>query len=365
MRRTLPHSRPRTVAARRRSTLVAGAALALAVAAAPSLSRADDKPVRWRMQSWFPSGAPHAGSTGKDIETKLDRLSGGRFRVQFYEPGALIPPNQCFEAVGKGSVQACWSTPAYWYGDEPALALFSAAPFGMDWPGLMAWFYHGGGEELYDELYARHNIKGLACGGMIPEASGWFRKEIASVDDLDGLRLRFLGLGALVMEKMGASTMLLPGGELYAALERGVIDATEFAAPSVDKALGLNEVASYYYFPGWHQPATIYDLMINKDAWEALSDQQQAMVEYVCGDNVRDAIALGESLQADVLTEFEEKGVNLRRWSPEILAALESTWEEVAVEESEKNEDFATVWTSMREFQQKYAKWAELGYLDR
>ena len=341
-------------------------AAALVFASASSVAHAaDDKPVRWRMQSWFPSGAPHAGSTGKDIETKLDRLSGGRFRVQFFEPGALIPPNQCFEAVGRGSVQACWSTPAYWYGEEPALALFSAAPFGMDWPGLMAWFYHGGGEELYDELYARHGIKGLACGGMIPEASGWFREEIESVADLEGLRLRFLGLGALVMEKMGASTMLLPGGELYAALERGVIDATEFAAPSVDKALGLNEVASYYYFPGWHQPATIYDLMINREAWDALSDQQQAMVEYVCGDNVRDAIALGESLQSDVLTEFESKGVNLRRWSPEILETLAAAWEEVASEESAKNADFAKVWTSLSEFQAKYAKWAELGYLDR
>ena len=350
---------------RRTPTCLALAAGALVGLGTLAPVQAQDEPVRWRMQSWFPSAAPHAGSSGKDIETKLDRLSGGRFRVQFYEPGALIPPNQCFEAVGRGSIQACWSTPAYWYGDEPALALFSAAPFGMDWPGLMAWFYHGGGQEMYDELYARHNIHALPCGGMIPEASGWFREEIETVDDLSGLRLRFLGLGALVMEKMGASTMLLPGGELYAALERGVIDATEFAAPSVDQALGLNEVASYYYFPGWHQPATLYDLMINKDAWDGLSDQQQAMVEYVCGDNVRDAIALGESLQAGVLEEFEAKGVNIRTWSPEILAALEEAWQEVAEEESTKNEDFAAVWASMRDFQLEHARWADLGYLDR
>lgn len=330
-----------------------------------SMAPADDGPVRWRMQSWFPSGAPHAGSSGKDIGTKLDRLSGGSFRVQFYEPGALIPPNQCLEAVGRGSVQACWSTPAYWYGDEPALALYSAAPFGMDWPGLMAWFYHGGGQQMYDTLYARHNVKAMPCGGMIPEASGWFRKEVNSVEDFQGMRMRFLGLGALVLEKMGVSTMLLPGGELYAALERGVIDATEFAAPSVDKALGLNEVASFYYFPGWHQPATLYDFMINKDEWEALSDQQQAMVEYVCGDNVRDAIALGESLQSGVLAEFEAKGVELRRWSPEILATLETAWEEVAQEESAKNADFAEVWTSMETFQEEYQTWSDIGYLDR
>lgn len=326
---------------------------------------AEDKPVRWRMQSWFPSAAPHAGSSGKDIGTKLERLSGGSFRVQFYEPGALIPPNQCLEAVGRGSVQGCWSTPAYWYGDEPALALYSAAPFGMDWPGLMAWFYHGGGQEMYDELYARHNVKAMPCGGMIPEASGWFRKEVNSVEDFQGMRMRFLGLGALVLEKMGVSTMLLPGGELYAALERGVIDATEFAAPSVDKALGLNEVAQFYYFPGWHQPATLYDFMMNLDAWNGLSEQQQAMVEYVCGDNVRDAIALGESLQTGVLKEFEAKGVQVREWSPEILAALETAWAEVAKEESAKNEDFDKVWSSMKAFQDDYATWRDIGYLPR
>lgn len=329
------------------------------------IAAADDKPVRWRMQSWFPSAAPHAGSSGKDIGTKLDRLSGGAFKVQFYEPGALIPPNQCLEAVGRNSVQACWSTPAYWYGDEPALSLYSAAPFGMDWPGLMAWFYHGGGQEMYDTLYAKHNVKAMPCGGMIPEASGWFRKEVNTIEDFQGMRIRFLGLGALVLEQVGVSTMLLPGGELYAALERGVIDATEFAAPSVDKALGLNEVAQYYYFPGWHQPATLYDFMMNLDEWNGLSEQQQAMVEYVCGDNVRDAIALGESLQTGVLKEFEDKGVQIREWAPEILAALKTVWEKIAEEESAKNEDFKQVWTSMKAFQDDYKTWLDIGYLTR
>lgn len=328
-------------------------------------AQADESPVRWRMQSWFPSAAPHAGSSGKDIETKLDRLSGGAFQVRFYEPGALIPPNQCLEAVGRGSVQACWSTPAYWYGEEPALALFSAAPFGMDWPGLMAWFYHGGGQEIFDDLYARHNIHAMPCGGMIAEASGWFREEVNAVEDFDGMRMRFLGLGALVLEKLGVSTMLLPGGELYAALERNVIDATEFAAPSVDRALGLNEVAQYYYFPGWHQPATIYDLMINKDAWDGLSDRQQAMVEYVCGDNVRDAIALGESMQFAALEEFKAAGVEIREWTPEILDELQTAWTEVAAEESAKNADFARVWESMQTFEAQHEIWAEIGHLDR
>lgn len=345
--------------------LVGMVALGVGLVMLSAPSHAADETVRWRMQSWFPSKAPHAGTTGKDIETKLNRLSGGKFRVQFFEPGALIPPNQCFEAVGKGSVQACWSTPAYWYGDEPALSLFSAAPFGMDWPGLMAWFYHGGGKQIFEELYAKHNIYSLPCGGMIPEASGWFKKEINSVEDFKGLRIRFLGLGALVLEELGASTMLLGAADLYPSLERGVIDATEFAAPSVDKALGLHEIVKYYYFPGWHQPATIYDLMINLDAWKALSDQQKAMVEYVCGDNVREAIALGESMQPDALDFFKTKGVEIRQWSPEILGKLEETWGTVVKREADKNPDFAKTWESMQAFRSRYAEWLKIGYLKR
>jgi len=346
-------------------TIFALATIGVGAALSTLPAEAADSPVRWKMQSWFPSKAPHAGSTGKDIETKLERLSGGTFKVRFHEPGALIPPNQCFEAVGKGSVQACWSTPAYWYGDEPALSLFSAAPFGMDWPGLMAWFYYGGGKEIYEELYAKHNMYALPCGGMIPEASGWFKKEIKTVDDFKGLRIRFLGLGALVLEELGASTMLLGAADLYPSLERGVIDATEFAAPSVDKALGLHEIVKYYYFPGWHQVATIYDLMINLDAWKALSDQQKAMVEMVCGDNVRQAIAQGESMQPESLDFFKQKGVEIRQWSPEILAELEKAWTRVASRESEKNADFKRTWDSMQAFRARYADWQSIGYLKR
>ncbi|MGH6662238.1 MAG: TRAP transporter substrate-binding protein, partial [Rhodospirillales bacterium] len=279
---------------------VAVAALAgVIVAGLASATFAADKPVRWKMQSWFPSRVPHAGTTGKDIETKINRVSGGNFRIQFFEPKALIPPPECFEAVKRGSVDACWSTPGYWYGQEPTFALFSSAPFGMDWPGLLAWFYQHGGRQIYEKLYNKYNMHAMPCGGMIPEASGWFKKEIKSVDDFKGLKMRFLPLGALAMDKLGVSTQMLAGGDVLPALQLGTIDAAEFAAPSVDRGLGLHQAAKYYYFPGWHQPATLYDIMINLDRWKALSDSQKAMLEHVCGDNIRQAISEGESLQPD------------------------------------------------------------------
>jgi len=161
-------------------------------------------------------------------------VSGGTFRIKFFEPNALIPAKGCFDAVGEGSVDACWSTTGFWYGKEPALAMFTAVPFGPAAGEYLAWFYFGGGEELMDEIYAKHGLKSVQCGIIAPEASGWFRKEINTLDDLKGLKMRFYGLGAKVMEKLGVSTQLTAGGDIFRALERGSIDATEFSMPVID-----------------------------------------------------------------------------------------------------------------------------------
>lgn len=342
-----------------------GAAALFVASFLATTANAQDKTVRWKMQSWFPSGTPHAGKTGKDIEIKINRVSGGTFRIQFFEPKALIPPPECFEAVKRGSVDACWSTPGYWYGQEPTFALFSSAPFGMDWPGLMAWFYQHGGRQIYEKLYNKYNMHAMPCGGMIPEASGWFKKEIKSIDEFKGLKMRFLPLGSLVMDKLGVSTQLLAGGDVLPALQLGTIDAAEFAAPSVDRGLGLHQAAKYYYFPGWHQPATLYDIMINLDRWKALSESQKAMLEMVCGDNIRQAIAEGESMQPDVLADFESKGVQIRRWPPDILKAIEKAWREVAAELSAKDATFKEAYESMQAWEKKYQRWLKLGYLER
>ena len=205
----------------------------------------------------------------------------------------------------------------------------------------------------------------LACGGMIPEASGWFKDEMNSVDQFKGLKMRYLGLGALVLDELGASTQLLAGGDIFPALELGTIDATEFAAPSVDWNLGFWQIVKNYYFPGWHQPATIYDIMINLDRWNALSDAQQAQLEMVCGDNIRQAIALGESMQPDALAMHKSKGVQVHRWSPEILKTLEETWRNVAADLSAKDATFKETYESLTNWQEKYQVWLDLGYLDR
>jgi TRAP-type mannitol/chloroaromatic compound transport system substrate-binding protein len=328
--------------------------------ALPQPGAAQDKTVRMSMQSWFPGNLPHAGSTGKDIERKVAKATNNTVRIRFYEPGALVPPAECFDAVASGSLDACWSTPAYWHGKNPAFSIFSAVPFGPNWPELIAWFYKGGGKEIYDGLYNKANIQAMPCGGMIPEASGWFKKEIKSLDDMKGLKMRILGLGGAVLQKLGVSTQLLAGGDIYPALELGSIDATEFAAPSVDRVLGFHEVAKFYYFPGWHQPATFYDLMMNLDRWKALSETQRFQIEMVCGDNLRQVIAEGESIQGETLEFFKSKGVQIRRWPPEMLEQYRKAWHEVAADYSAKNETFKAAWSSQQKFRDNYKTWREL-----
>lgn len=337
------------------------ATLALALAS-PALAEIDS--LNWDMQSTYPGSLTQLGTLGKEIEARLAAISGGEIQVKFQEPGAIVPALEAFDAVSSGAVQAGWSTPGYWTGKDTALALFAAVPFGPSAGEYYAWMKFGGGQELMDEIYGAYNIKSLICAVIAPEASGWFRNEITSVDDLRGLKMRFFGLGARAMEKLGVSTQLLAGGDIFPALELGTIDATEFSMPAIDYNLGFYQVAKHYYFPGWHQQSTLFDLMMNKDEWDALSDQTKAIFETVCEANVAYGLAEGEAIQSEALQKIEAEGVTIHTWPPEILDAMRAAWDEVVAEETASNPNFAKVWESLSQFRESYAKWKEIGYLD-
>ena len=322
------------------------------------------KKVRWKMASTFPGSLTQLGTSGVRFQNQISKVSGKNIQIKFFEPGALVPALEVFDAVSSGSVDAGWSTPGYWAGKVPALPLFAAVPFGPSAQEYMAWIYYGGGKQLFEEIYAKHNIKGIFCGVIPPEASGWFRKEIKSIQDLKGMKMRFFGLGAKVMEKIGVSTQLIAGGDIFPALELGTIDATEFSMPAVDLDLGFYQVAKHYYFPGWHQQSTLQELMINMDKWNSLSDTQKAQIETTCGDNMRNGIAEGEAIQVDALNSLKEKGVNIHKWSDEILDALEAAWMEVVEEESNNDADFKRSWESLSLFRKEIEVWKSLGYLD-
>ena len=347
-----------------RSLLFSAAAVALAGAFTfATMNEAMADRLRWKMASAFPSSLVQLGTGGVLLSERLENMTGGEIELRFFEPNALVPPLEMFDAISAGSLDAAWSVPGYWFGREPSLALFSAVPFGPRAGEYLAWMYHGGGHELMDEVYAKHNIKSLICGVIAPEASGWFRNEINSVQDLEGLKMRFFGLGAKVMEKVGVSTQLLAGGDIYPALERGSIDATEFSMPAIDLDLGFYQVAKHYYFPGWHQQSTLFELMINLDKWNALDDQQKAMIEAACHANVAAMFAEGEAIQFAAMQELQDKGVTLHRWPEDVLDTLRGAWGEVADELATEDEHFRKSWDSLQAFRRNYAIWNDLGYL--
>ena len=341
-------------------------AIGLIVGVAMGLSATAEaqKRVKWKMQSAFASHLPVLGETVQHFERNIELMSGGSLVIKAYEPNALIPALEGFDAVKKGSIDAMWGASAYHVGKIPALSWFTAVPFGPRAGEYQAWLRYGGGDEIYDEIYAAHGLKGFHCLIIAPEASGWFREEIRSADDLKGLKLRYGGLGARVMTKMGASTQLLAPGDIYAALERGVIDATEFSMPVIDLALGFHQVAKHYYFPGWHQQATIGELLVNLEKWQALSKQHKAILEVACGDSLNWSFVRSEALQFEAMRKLQEKGVTLHRWPDSMLAQFEAKWQEVLEEESAKDPLFKRIYESFSTFRKQYAIWREHGYID-
>ena len=342
---------------------VIGLAGILAVLSAPPAAAQQPK-VRLNLASTFPGSMVLIGEGIHKLTQNVARASGGEIELKFYEPGALVPAAQAMDAVARGSVDAAWAGAGWYSGKDVTFNLFSTVPFGPGIGEYMAWMYYGGGLDIAREMFAKHDLHNIPCSIIPPEASGWFRKEIKTVADLKGLKMRFFGLGAKVMEKLGVTTQQLPPGEIFQALQLGTIDATEFSLPAMDQRLGFFQVAKFYYFPGWHQQATFFDLYVNKKKWDAMSDQHKAIIEIACGDMVRDGIAQGEAQQWKAIKEMQEKGVQVKKWPPEILAAYLKAWNEVVAEESAKNANFKKVWDSYSEFRRNYAIWREHAYLN-
>ncbi|RVT85731.1 TRAP transporter substrate-binding protein [Rhodobacteraceae bacterium CCMM004] len=347
-----------------KSTLT-GLCLAGALIAQPAL--AADK-LLLKVPVAFSTELPSLGTPIPRVAEEVSVMSGGTIRMKVYEPGKLVPPFEILDAVSSGKINAGYTTAGYWAGKIPAAPLFSAVPFGPEAGEYMAWLYYGGGLDLYQRMYDEggYNVKVLPCAVIAPETSGWFSKEINGPEDLKGLKMRFFGLGGKVMEKLGVATSLLPGGEIFPALEKGAIDATEFSMPAIDQRLGFYKVAKYNYFPGWHQQATVFELLINKDVWNDASEQHQAILSEACKASMADSFAEGEALQFTALKEnVEENGVELRKWSPEMLQLFRDTWNDVAAEESANDAFFAEVYENMSAFRSQYDLWEENAFLPR
>ena len=349
-----------------RSIAVAGLAGTLAAVAA--LDAGAQERVRWKMQSTWGSTLPALGTSGVRFAERVSQMSDGNFEIKFHEPGALVPSLEAFDAVSKGSIDASWTTPGYHVGKlGKAISFFTAVPFGPQIGEFLAWRWFGGGREILEEkFYGPHGVTSLVSFCIGPETSGWFKDEITNpAEQLKGLKMRFFGLGALVMQKMGVSTQLLSGADIFPALEKGVIDATEFSMPITDIKYGFHQVATYNYFPGWHQQISCSELLMNKEKYEALPEAYKAMVQAAAREQVVWTYAETEATNPQAMMEMQSKhGVVVKRWDDETLATLEIAWLEVMSEISAEEPLFGEVAESYLASRAAYRIWGDAQQLD-
>lgn len=321
-----------------------------------------------KLQALYPTSMPIVGEVPGWVAKQIKEATGGEILIKVYDPGKLVSGGEILDAVSTGRIEMGYSSAGFWQGKMPAASLFSAVPFGPEAPEYMAWFFYGNGMKLYQEMYdqAGYKVKAFPVCLNPPETSGWFKKEIKTLDDLKGLKMRFFGLGGAAMQKLGVATNQLSPAEIFPSLEKGVIDATEFSTPVVDRSFGFYKIAKFNYFPGWHQMSTVNELLINKNTWNNLKPSERKVIELTMMASLINTLAEGEALQAPVMKENVEKfGVKNKYWSDEFLKAFHEAWLEVVEEQTAKNAYFKKVWEDLEAFRKDYATWVSYGYLPR
>ncbi len=316
----------------------------------------------------FSTQLPGIGSTAEWISERIGTASAGSVKMKLYEPGKLVAPGEILNAVSTGKVNAGYATAGYWTGTLPAAQLFSTVPFGPEAGEYLAWLWYGNGMQLYQQLYDQggYNVKVLLCGIVAPESSGWFITDIKTVEQLKGLKMRSIGLGGQVLRKLGVQTSTESGRKIVQSLRDKSLDAAEFSMPAIDRMLGLQELAEYNYFPGWHQQAMTMELLINRETWNRMNQAQRMMVDLACRAAIADSFAYTEAIQASVMANnAAQHGVKHRYWSQEMLAAFHEAWLEVVDEQAGKDPFFKKVWQDMSEFRGKYALWKTNAFLPR
>ena len=315
----------------------------------------------WKMVTTWPANFPVFQEGAEKFAEEVKLMSNGRLAIHVYAGGELVPPLQVFDAVSQGIVEMGHGSPYYWAGKVPEAQFFSSVPFGMTAKGMNAWLYHGGGLALWREVYARFNVFPIPMGNTGIQMGGWFNKKIDSPEDLKGLRMRIPGLGGKVFKRAGGNPVLLAGAEVYTALERGTIDATEWVAPFHDMRLGLYRAAQYYYFPGWHEPGTGFELMINRNAWQQLPPDLQKIVEVAAAATSEWIYTQMTFHNQAALHELRTKQkVEILEFPPEVLAELKRLTQATLEAEAAKSAEFKRVYEAYQAFRRSYQDWQAL-----
>ncbi len=331
---------------------------------ANSTAQSSDLPnLKWRMVTSWPKSLDIIFGGAVMICDQVKEMSGGRFTIEPYAAGEIVPGLEVLDAVQNGTVE-CGHTASYYYiGKNPSLAFGTTMPFGLTAQQQNAWFEHGGGLETMHKLYSDFNIINFPAGNTGAQMGGWFKKQIKSVGDLQGLKMRIPGLGGKIMAQLGANVQVLPGGEIFLALDRGAIDAAEWVGPYDDLQLGLNKAASFYYYPGWWEPGATLELQVNLSQWQKLPREYQAMLKAAAAQANLTMLALYDGRNGEALQTLVSEGTQLMPFPVEIMQAAQKATSELYQEQGTQDATFGQIYQQWDQFRQQVRNWNSINEL--
>ena len=344
---------------RRQFLQVATAGAAASAVAAPAIAQSMPD-VKWRLQSGFPKSLDTIYGAAESLAKYVSEATDGKFQIQPFAAGEIVGTTQAADAVGNGTVEMAHTCSYYYFGKDPTFAIGTALPFGLNGRQMNAWLYHGGGNDLLNEFYAKHNLYGLPGGNTGVQMGGWFRKEIKSLADVQGLKMRIAGLAGLVMAKLGVVPQQIPGGDIYPALERGTIDAAEWVGPYDDEKLGFAKVAPFYYYPGFWEGGPAIHFFFNNAKWKELPKAYQAILTAAAAYANVDMQAKYDARNPAALRRLVGAGTQLRPFPQEVLEAAYKAANEVYDETSAKNPDFKKIYENVRDFRGEEYLWFQV-----
>ncbi|MFV1984768.1 MAG: TRAP transporter substrate-binding protein [Thiohalomonadales bacterium] len=333
-----------------------------------SANKLSKKTYNWKMVTTWPKGFPGLGRGADNLASLITEMSNGRIKVKVYGAKELVPAFEVFDAVSNGTAEMGHGGAYYWKGKIEAAQFFSTVPFGLNAQEMNGWLYYGDGLKLWQELYAPFNLVPFAAGNTGTQMGGWFNKEIKTINDLSGLKMRMPGLGGEVLKRLGATPVTLPGGEIYTSLQSGAIDATEWVGPYNDLAFGFYKIAKYYYYPGWHEPGTTLEAIVNKKALEALPPDLESIVQTACKAINLDMLSEYTARNNDALEILVNKhNVKLLPYPVDVLNELRNVSDEVIQDIATRSPVNKKVYDSFVKYRDQVTQWhkvSEQAYLN-
>jgi len=337
----------------------AGLGLAATTVAAPAIAQSMPE-VKWRLTSSFPKSLDTIYGASDVFAKHLAEASDNKIQIQVFAAGEIVPGLQAADAVQNGTIEMCHTAPYYYVGKDPAFAFGTCVPFGLNARQTNAWFYHNGGMDMLNDFYKKFNIYGMPGGNTGTQMGGWFRKEIKTVADLNGLKMRIGGLAGQVLQKLGCVPQQIAAGDIYPALEKGTIDAAEWVGPYDDEKLGFNKVAPFYYYPGWWEGGPALQFFINTEKWATLPKSYQSLFQTAAGYANADMLAKYDARNPAAIKRLAQAGAQLRPFSPEIIDAALKASTDLYAEISAKNENFKKLHDNYMAFRSEEYLWWQI-----